>query len=107
MIYLNLINSILFYKIPKSGFINVNDYANPKELADYLLYLDRNKTAYNSYFKWKKHISYLSQVQAFNPICNMCIQLHLESYFEIEPKIIRDIADYWSKSKNCKTAKSF
>jgi hypothetical protein len=44
--------------VPKSGFINAADYKSPKELANYLNYLDSNKTAYNSYFKWKKHVKF-------------------------------------------------
>ncbi|RNA15250.1 alpha-(1-3)-fucosyltransferase C-like [Brachionus plicatilis] len=33
------------YFIPKTGYINVLDYKTPKDLADYLLYLEQNKTA--------------------------------------------------------------
>ena len=38
----------IFFKIPSSGFINVHDFSGPKELSEYLLYLDQNSTAYNS-----------------------------------------------------------
>ena len=44
--------------VPKSGYINVLDYKSPKELADYLIYLDKNPSEYNKYFAWRKHISY-------------------------------------------------
>jgi hypothetical protein len=47
--------------IPSFGYIN--ELNSPKELADYLLYLDRNKTAYNSYFKWKNNIRFENQVK--------------------------------------------
>eukprot|EP00727_Mastigamoeba_balamuthi_P010251 m51a1_g5849 hypothetical protein (766) ;mRNA; r:327797-331385 len=33
--------------------ISVHDFASPKELAKYLLYLDKNETAYNEYLSWK------------------------------------------------------
>jgi alpha-1,3-fucosyltransferase len=68
-------------KIPKSGYINVFDYKTPKDLADYLVYLSRNSTAYNSYFKWRKHIALQPRYLHFSPLCSMCIQLQLESYF--------------------------
>jgi len=42
------------YYVPDSGFINVLDYKKPKDLADYLNYLNNNNTAYNEYFAWKK-----------------------------------------------------
>ena len=36
---------------PPHSFINVMDYPTPKELTDYLLYLHKNNTAYNEYFR--------------------------------------------------------
>jgi hypothetical protein len=40
---------------PAKSVIDVNDFASAKELANYLLYLDDNNSAYLSYFKWKDH----------------------------------------------------
>ena len=40
---------------PPHSHINIRDFDSPKELADYLLYLDKNDTAYLSYFWWKDH----------------------------------------------------
>jgi hypothetical protein len=88
--------------MPKSGYINALDFKSPKLLADYLQYLDKNKTAYNSYFKWKRHISFQSTGFGFNPFCSMCIKLHLEERFGIEKKVMTDIRDYWSRPKICK-----
>ena len=34
--------------------IRTADFASPKQLAEYLLYLDRNDTAYREYFSWKR-----------------------------------------------------
>ena len=39
--------------IPGS-YINVMDFKTVKQLAEYLQYLDKNNTAYNEYFKWRK-----------------------------------------------------
>jgi len=41
---------LFFIHVPKSGYINANDFATPRGLAKYLKYLDLNKTAYNAYF---------------------------------------------------------
>jgi len=38
----------------KHSFINAHDFATPKDLANYLLYLDGNQTAYDEYFNWRK-----------------------------------------------------
>lgn len=38
---------------PPHSFIHVDDFESPKELAEYLLKLDKDDTLYNSYFAWK------------------------------------------------------
>ena len=40
--------------LPPNSYINVDDFSSIKQLTDYLLYLDRNDTAYASYFAWKE-----------------------------------------------------
>jgi hypothetical protein len=100
--------------VPPSGYINVLDFKSPKDLADYLLYLDKNATAYNVYFKWKKHISFYDQsptTSSFSfvvepvlaPICSMCIQLYLERHFNVKMKkqIIEDAGRLWNKKLDC------
>ena len=91
-------------QIPKSGYIDALDFYSPKDLADYLIYLDQNKTAYNSYFKWKKYISALnSKFHGFmSNLCNMCIYLQLENFFGIKSSRIDDVATYWGLKENCK-----
>uniref|UniRef100_A0A0R3WSC5 Fucosyltransferase n=1 Tax=Hydatigena taeniaeformis TaxID=6205 RepID=A0A0R3WSC5_HYDTA len=44
--------------LPPRSYINVDDYRTIRELTDYLLYLDRNDTAYATYFAWKEHGSF-------------------------------------------------
>lgn len=39
---------------PPHSFLHVDWFASPKALADYLLYLDRNHSAYNEYFAWRR-----------------------------------------------------
>ena len=86
--------------MPKSAYINVNDFKTPKELADYLLYLDTNPEAYNFYFKWKKYAQFYKEVY-FSPICDMCIKLHLESYYGLKYSIIKNITKNWNRANNC------
>ena len=40
---------------PPHSYIDVLDYSSPRALAQYLHELDRNDTAYLSYFWWKEH----------------------------------------------------
>ncbi len=44
-----------FEAAPPNSYINVDDFATVKQLADYLKYLDKNDTAYAAYFAWKEH----------------------------------------------------
>ena len=39
--------------LPAHSYIAVQDFSSPKELADYLLLLDRDDRLYRSYFDWK------------------------------------------------------
>ncbi|XP_023208213.1 alpha-(1,3)-fucosyltransferase 9-like [Xiphophorus maculatus] len=41
--------------VPRDAFIHVEDFKSPKELADYLLLLDKNEELYLGYFKWRRH----------------------------------------------------
>ncbi|XP_012736476.3 4-galactosyl-N-acetylglucosaminide 3-alpha-L-fucosyltransferase 9 isoform X3 [Fundulus heteroclitus] len=41
--------------IQGDAFIHVDDFNSPKELADYLLLLDKNEDLYRGYFKWQQH----------------------------------------------------
>jgi alpha-1,3-fucosyltransferase len=87
--------------IPKSGYINVQDYSNPKDLADYMLYLSKNKAAYNSYFRWKKHVIFDENIIAGH-ICELCIILNLDAYKKIETRSIGKLSEFWNAKKECK-----
>ncbi len=77
-------------KVPRSGFIDVRDFNTVKDLADYLKYLDRNSTAYNSYFNWKRFVQFDSPIE-FGPICDMCIYLQLDNHFGIKKSVSGDL----------------
>ena len=79
------------------------DYKSPKELSEYLLYLDTNSTAYNSYFMWKKHVTFLDYTVTYAFTCEMCIRLHLETFYGITKKVINDWGTYWNKAAQCKS----
>ncbi len=43
-----------FNTLPPQSYINVDDFRSIEELADYLVYLDRNDTAYAAFFAWRQ-----------------------------------------------------
>ncbi|KAL7056990.1 hypothetical protein AAHC03_019044 [Spirometra sp. Aus1] len=54
---------------PPNSFIHVDDFASPAALAKYLNWLDRNDTAYASYFAWK---AYGKIVRYRRTDCRLC-----------------------------------
>ena len=111
---------------PPKSYINVLDYPNPKELADYLIYLVNNNTAYEEYFTWKQFFKvYPTEEQYLSrAMCQLCETLNNEN--EIYPqeihqegqilktdkiqnntKIYNDMSDWWRQKATCKSKGSF
>ncbi|XP_062830623.1 alpha-(1,3)-fucosyltransferase 4 [Anolis carolinensis] len=57
---------------PSDSFIHVEDFSDPRQLAVYLKFLDKNKSRYRKYFAWRKH--YDVQVTSFwdEHCCKVC-----------------------------------
>ncbi|XP_058058186.1 glycoprotein 3-alpha-L-fucosyltransferase A [Anopheles bellator] len=75
---------------PQKSYIHVDEFASPKELAEYLHLLDRNDELYNSYFKWKGTGEFINTYYW----CRVCAMLHDEASFR-KPKWYEDINDWW------------
>ena len=89
------------FQIPKSGYLNTKDFKSVEKLADRLKELAEDKAAYNSFFKWKEHVTFEKQIE-FSSICSMCIWLNLEPTVGIKKTVIKNIGQYWDRDKNCK-----
>lgn len=92
--------------IPKSGFINVLDYSSPKELSNYLKYLDSNQTAYNSYFKWKKYVKKYADTLFAGEVCEFCVRLNVDTHLGLRQTVIKDLNEFWN-AKDCKGTNQF
>ena len=94
--------------VPTSGFINAMAFESPAHLADYLLYLERNKTAYNAYFQWKRYVNFRDEGERVDAgfLCEMCIRLHLEDYGVVafESKRLLDLDGIFRPGRACKKA---
>lgn len=79
------------------SFVNVMDFSSVKELADHLVMLDNNDTAYNEYFAWRK----LYQL-GFPPswTCKLCSMLHNATIPE-KSYNRESFAKFWSPKTNC------
>ena len=82
---------------PPGSFISAQDFPSVKDLAEYLLYLDQNHTAYNEYFQWRqKFESEKKPLPQF--ACDICEALHDEC---LQPKVIDDLKSFWNRSTDC------
>ena len=58
--------------LPPNSYINALDFGSIKELADYMVYLDRNDHEYRKYFQWKTKYRV---VNGGNGLCATCEKL--------------------------------
>ncbi len=85
-------------KAPENSFIAVDDFESPKELAQYLYYLDRNNTAYFEYFLWReKFESYYFNEADY--ACKLCEKLH--DPFLPDSKVYDDVHTWWHTDGQC------
>jgi len=61
---------------PPHSYIDANDFESPKELAEYLEFLDKNDREYEEYLAWKKtgfgeNLSHLIEIRKLNSICQL------------------------------------
>ncbi|XP_023343120.1 alpha-(1,3)-fucosyltransferase C [Eurytemora carolleeae] len=81
---------------PPHSYINVQDFKSPKELAEYLLKLDKNSKDYNRFLDWKTSHRIQSSRQYFKGqmLCDLCEKVH-----NTEKKVYSSFGDWWEKDK--------
>ncbi|XP_078381357.1 LOW QUALITY PROTEIN: glycoprotein 3-alpha-L-fucosyltransferase A-like [Oculina patagonica] len=85
--------------VPQGSFISVQDFPSVKALAEYLMYLDKNDTAYNEYFSWKQEFVYEQRSRFRYAACDICDALHNEC---LKPKVYHDIfKTFWNEEVDC------
>ena len=63
--------------LPPNSFIYAEDFKTPKQLVDYLNYLDKNDSAYREYFKWRfMKVEDLPNYERKSSFCQLCRILH-------------------------------
>lgn len=61
--------------VPRGSYIDARRYS-PRQLAEYLLYLDRNATAYRAFFDWRDSYGVLEAYPMRPLTCGLCSSLH-------------------------------
>ena len=87
--------------IPPASFIRVKDFPSVKALAEYLLHLDKNDTAYNEYFSRRQ--KFVSRRNQFNfKACKVCNGLHDG---RLKPSVYYDMfKTFWNDDVDEKSA---
>lgn len=84
--------------LPPGSFIHVEDFASPKNLATYLLYLNQSNSELAQYFKWKPRFRIVNEHGYFQSdsvhYCRVCEALN---YNTRETKMYGDLERYWVK----------
>eukprot|EP01102_Stenamoeba_stenopodia_P000766 TRINITY_DN10718_c0_g1_i1.p1 TRINITY_DN10718_c0_g1~~TRINITY_DN10718_c0_g1_i1.p1 ORF type:complete len:549 (+),score=163.66 TRINITY_DN10718_c0_g1_i1:156-1802(+) len=66
--------------VPPNSIIKVDDFKSPKELADYLMELDKDDEKYNKYLEWKTgdwgEFETVRDKTALDARCRICIKAH-------------------------------
>ncbi|XP_030375313.1 glycoprotein 3-alpha-L-fucosyltransferase A [Scaptodrosophila lebanonensis] len=81
---------------PRRSYIHVDEFASPKELAEYLHILDRDDDLYNSYFKWKGTGEFINTYFW----CRVCSTLHDEEQL-LNPRWYPNVNEWWRGEGTC------
>ncbi|XP_061700650.1 4-galactosyl-N-acetylglucosaminide 3-alpha-L-fucosyltransferase 9-like [Syngnathoides biaculeatus] len=69
--------------IQGDAFIHVDDFASPKELADYILQLDKNEERYRRFFEWRRHFKVKRPVFWAEHACVACDYLRRHRKYQV------------------------
>jgi hypothetical protein len=84
---------------PSHSYINAAKFENMRQLADYLILLDRNDTLYNEYFWWKPHFeSRYKQKDVNIGMCHLCASLHNK---DMPAKVYPNMNQWWEQQSTC------
>jgi len=79
---------------PPNSYIHVDQFNSPKELAEYMIYLDKNDDLFNQYFLWKETGRFVNT----KFMCRLCTMVHLAPYF---PMWYSDANKWWKSEDTC------
>lgn len=94
--------SVLGKLLPPHSYINVENFASPRDLANYLLYVNSSASELQPYFQWKRYFNVLQEHGYFGSesfhFCRACEALNYNSR---EPKVYKDLEAFWSVKEHC------
>ncbi|KAF2883558.1 hypothetical protein ILUMI_22622 [Ignelater luminosus] len=91
---------ILNQVLPPHSYIHVNDYVNPRDLADYIFHLNNTPSELIKYFEWRNHFKAVNEHPYFQNrsphYCRICEALNYNSK---KKKVYDNLKRYWSPNQ--------
>ena len=78
---------------PPKSFIHVEEFEGPQALAEYLLYLSRNREEYDQYHEWRRSF----RLQYPRVLCDLCLRLNREGG---DPAV--QMSKVWNEKSHCR-----
>ncbi|XP_069479906.1 3-galactosyl-N-acetylglucosaminide 4-alpha-L-fucosyltransferase FUT3-like [Ambystoma mexicanum] len=75
--------------LPGEAFIHVDDFPSAKELAEYLLALDKDDERYRKYFTWRSHYEVVPQINWATHYCKACYYLRKPPTYRTVPSVVK------------------
>ncbi|CAG9773956.1 unnamed protein product [Ceutorhynchus assimilis] len=87
--------------LPIDSYINVDDFANPQALAQYVQRLN-DTGEFKTYYSWKNNFEIFNEHGYFKSTsfhyCRICQAMN---YNDREMKVYNDLENYWSVKRDC------
>lgn len=91
--------------LPPKSYIDANDFATVKDLADHLKFLSDNPKEYVKYFWWRRHYRIVNEEKVLlgNALCDLCVKLNDPIFMSCH----HEYADMtqWFHNNSCKDPK--
>ncbi|KAM4696287.1 3-galactosyl-N-acetylglucosaminide 4-alpha-L-fucosyltransferase FUT3-like [Rhinophrynus dorsalis] len=79
--------------MPGDAFIHVDDFSSPKELANFLIELDKDDERYRKYFNWRSHFKVWEEPKMDHQYCKVCSELRKAPYYQVIPSVAKWFLD--------------
>ncbi|XP_014672076.1 PREDICTED: alpha-(1,3)-fucosyltransferase C-like [Priapulus caudatus] len=85
--------------LPPRSYIDVRDFASPRDLARHLAEIDGDDARYNEYFAWRSDFELATLTDNANAICGLCAKLHGDDGVRVSS--YEDVHAWWNRTADC------
>ena len=86
--------------LPEGSFIDIRDFDSPRLLAEHIVKVGKNASAYNAYHEWRESF-YITDMEPWQ--CALCEMLHTET---LDLPVVDNMGEFWS-ADDCSTSDEF